>query len=301
MLWMEGAMLDFRTDTFLMVCETLNFTEAARRLHITQPAVSQHVHYLEKVYRTQLFSYQNKQLQLTNAGQILKKRLLTMKNDEKVLQREIGETENGIETLSMGVTMTVGEYAIVRKLACFLKAHPSLNLHVHYGNTRQLLELLDKGNIDFALVEGNYRKEGYEHRTYSTESYIGVCAATHVFRNKDPQKMCDLLQERLLVREKGSGTRNILEQNLQVRGLDIHAFEHYVEVENMHTIIELLKQDCGISFMYKIAVEKELEEGSLKEIKLQDFCMQHDFDFIWEKGSIYTERYAAICDELKYI
>ena len=113
--------------------------------------------------------------------------------------------------------------------------------------------------------------------------------------------MNDLLQERLLVREKGSGTRNILEQNLQVRGLDIGEFRYYVEVENMHTIIELLKQDCGISFMYKIAVEKELEDGILKKINLQDFCMQHDFDFIWEKGSIYTERYEAICDELKYM
>ena len=53
--------------------------------------------------------------------------------------------------------------------------------------------------------------------------------------------------------------------------------------------------------MYKIAVEKELEDGILKKINLQDFCMQHDFDFIWEKGSIYTERYEAICDELKYM
>ena len=294
-------MLDFRTDSFLMVCETLNFTEAARRLHITQPAVSQHVHYLEKEYGTQFFSYQNKQLQLTEAGQILKKRLLTMKNDEKVLQRELAETKNGVETLSMGVTMTVGEYAIVRKLASFLKKHPSLNLHVRYGNTEQLLKLLDAGKIDFALVEGNYRKEGYEHRTYSTESYIGVCAANHVFQTKALQNMRDLLQERLLVREKGSGTRNILEQNLQVRGLSIKEFKHYVEVENMHTIIELLKHDCGISFMYKIAVEKELEEGVLKEIALQDFCMQHDFDFIWEKGSIYTERYAAIGEELKHM
>ncbi len=182
-------------------------------------------------------------------------------NDEKVLQREIAETQNGVETLSMGVTMTVGEYAIVHKLAVFLKKHPSLNLHVRYGNTEQLLKLLDEGKIDFALVEGNYRKEGYEHSTYSTESYIGVCAANHIFQTKSLQNMRDLLQERLLVREKGSGTRNILEQNLQVRGLSIREFKHYVEVENMHTIIELLKQDCGISFMYKIAVEKELEEG----------------------------------------
>ena len=59
-------------------------------------------------------------------------------------------------------------------------------------------------------------------------------------------------------------------------------FIHYTEVENMHTIIGLLKKDCGISFLYKIAVENELHSGVLKEISLDDFRMQHDFDIIWE-------------------
>ena len=66
----------------------------------------------------------------------------------------------------------------------------------------------------------------------------------------------------------------------------------------MHTIIGLLKRDCGISFLYKIAIEDELREGILEEIQLSDFKMQHDFDFIWEKGSIYTDKYVTICDEL---
>lgn len=66
----------------------------------------------------------------------------------------------------------------------------------------------------------------------------------------------------------------------------------------MHTIIGLLLQDCGITFLYKIAVEGELAAGQLQEIPLNGFSMQHDFDFIWEKGSIYTEKYKNICQEL---
>jgi len=66
----------------------------------------------------------------------------------------------------------------------------------------------------------------------------------------------------------------------------------------MHTIIGLLKEDCGISFLYKIAVENELQSGILKEIPLDDFKMQHDFDIIWEKHSIYTDKYLSICKEL---
>ncbi len=291
-------MLDFRIDTFLTVCETMNFTVAARQLNITQPTVSQHIHFLEEQYNTSLFIYRNKKLFLTHSGELLRKHLLTMKNDEKAIREELKSNISGIETLSIGVTMTIGEYAIVDKLADFLIQHPQINIHIHYGNTFQLLKLLDDGQISMAIVEGNYPKEKYTHKKYSTENYIAVCAASHNFITGSPHTINDLVCERLLVREEGSGTRNILEQSLIARGIHISDFIHYTEVENMHTIISLLKKDCGITFLYQIAVENELESGILKEISLDDFKMQHDFDIIWEKHSIYTDKYLSICEEL---
>ncbi len=290
-------MLDFRTDTFLTVCQTMNYTAAARQLNITQPAVSQHIRFFEEQYGTSLFTYKNKQLFLTRSGEILRKHLLTMKNDEKNIIEELQSVSTGIETLSIGVTMTIGEYTIVDKLANFLKQHPEINIHLHYGNTFQLLKLLDNGMISMAIVEGNYPKENYSHKKYSTEDYIAVCAASHEFIIKHPHTISDLKSERLLVREEGSGTRNILEQSLLSRGFHISDFIHYTEIENMHTIIGLLKRDCGISFLYKIAVENELKNGILKEISLDDFKMQHDFDIIWKNHSIYTDKYLAICKE----
>ena len=291
-------MLDFRTDTFLTVCKTMNFTAAARELHITQPAVSQHIHFLENEYQTTLFEYHNKQLSLTPAGEVLKRRLTSMKNDEKNIQLEIRSLSNRIESLSIGVTMTIGEYAIVDRLASFLLNHPHMNIHLHYGNTALLLGLLDAGEIDMAIIEGNYPKEHYAHKKYSTEDYIAVCAANHQFVSGTPSTVSELIKERLIVRKAGSGTRNILEENLLARGLRISNFTHYIEVENMHTIISFLKKDCGISFMYKVAVLEELNQNILKEIQLDDFKMKHDFDFVWGKNSIYTEKYLALCAEL---
>lgn len=290
-------MLDFRTETFLTVCQTMNFTTAAKLLHITQPAVSQHIHFLEEQYQTSLFTYQNKQLSLTRSGEILRKHLITMKNDEKSIRQEIESCYSDIEVLSIGVTMTVGEYAIVDRLATYLLQHPQINLHLHYGNTSELLKLLDDGQICIAIVEGNYPGNKYSHKRYSTEDYIAVCSSSHNFAIHSPHRISDLLSERLLVREKGSGTRNILEQSLTAHGLQLSDFVHYTQIENMHTIISLLKKDCGISFMYKTAVTAELQTGVLQEIQLDDFKLQHDFDFIWEKNSIYSDKYLAICEE----
>ena len=243
-----------------------------------------------------LFAYKNKELSLTPSGEILYKHLLAMKNNEQAIMNEINNITSNIETLSIGVTMTIGEYAIVDKLANFIQNHPEINIHLHYGNTSKLLELLDHGQISMAIVEGNYPKENYSHIKYSTEDYIAVCAASHEFKNI-PHTLHDLLDERLLVREQGSGTRHILEESLQVRGLSISDFIHYIQIENMHTIISLLKKDCGISFMYKTAVKEELQKGILKEIILDDFKLQHNFEFIWEKDSLFTDKYISISEE----
>ena len=151
-------MLDFRTNTFLTVCATMNFTEAAKRLNITQPAVSQHIRFLENEYNTQLFLYHNKQLYITQTGKVLKKRLMTMKNDQLSIFEEMKSVSGDIELLSIGVTMTIGEYAVVDRIADFMNHHPDMNLHIHFGNTSQVLSLLDEGKINLALVEGNYPK-----------------------------------------------------------------------------------------------------------------------------------------------
>ena len=151
-------MLDFRINTFLTVCQTMNFTKAANELHITQPAVSQHIRFLEKEYDTTLFRYQNKKLQLTTAGEILKKRLLTMQNDEKALVKELQSTSSGMVSLSLGVTMTIGEYAIINPLAEYLKNHPETNLHLHYGIRNSFLSCLHVVKLMLPLWKGIIQK-----------------------------------------------------------------------------------------------------------------------------------------------
>lgn len=294
-------MLNYRFDTFLEVCRTMNYTQAAKNLHITQPAVSQHIHSLEKEYGVTLFLYEKKKLQLTSAGEILRKRLTAMLNDERSLIKELQSQGDVIETLSLGVTMTIGEYAIVPAIASYLKKHPKVNMRIHYGNTKELLKLLDAGELQMAFVEGNYPKDGYGHRRFSTEAYIGVCAKDHVFHVCPPKSLGDLTKERLLLREEGSGTRRIFIEHLSARGLQIKDFPYITQVENMHTIIELVKEDCGITFLYKTAVESELLHGTLQELELLDFQMYHDFDFIWEKDSIYQKKYMDFFQEIRQL
>lgn len=290
-------MLDFRINTFLCVCRTMNFTHAANELHITQPAVSQHIHYLEKEYGTKLFLQNGKKLELTKEGNILFQKMNQINNDEEMLRRQLSSAASH-KKISFGVTMTIGEYAISAPFSSFIKGHPDIDVVIHFGNTSELLKNLQDGVIDFALVEGYYPEESYETILYKTEKFIPVCASRHLFCKK-PEKLSDLFPERLLVREPGSGTRNILERSLSLSNHGVDSFLHYIQVENMHTIIQFLRRDCGISFLYKTAIEEELHAGILQEIPLHDFSVTHDFTFLWPKGSVFSDEIRSVCMDIK--
>ncbi len=291
-------MLDFRMKTFLSVCKYMNFTRAAASLGLTQPAVSQHICHLEKEYGVPLFKRERKKLALTPAGEILRSALETMRNDENTIKKRMIESLSSRKTLTFGVTMTIGEYAILPSLSKFIKAHGDTDFHIRYGNTRTLLSYLQEGNIDFAIVEGNIDSNDYETRIYKSEEYIPVASAAHIF-SKPVRFLRDLTEETLLIREQGSGTREILTKALDLKNISVSDFSHIVEVENIHTIVSLLTADCGISFLYRTAVEEELAKGTIVRIPLSDFSMVHDFTFIWNKDSIFSEEYEMIFGELR--
>lgn len=291
-------MLDFRMETFLTVCKYMSFTRAAEALNLTQPAVSQHIKYLEQKFDAPLFVRERKNLTLSPAGEILRSSLESMRNDENTIKKRMKESLSGKKVLTFGVTMTIGEYAILPSLGKFLKAHPDTDFHIRYSNTKNLLSELYEGNLDFAIVEGYFKQDQYQTRVYRTEEYIAVASSAHVF-SKPIRCMQDLTGERLLIREPGSGTRAILARALALKNMSILNFSNLVEVGNIHTIVSLLLQDCGISFLYKAAVQQEIDNGTLIQIPLDDFRLSHDFTFIWNRDSIFSKEYEAIFQELR--
>lgn len=136
-------MLDFRVETFLAVCRHMNFTKAARELNITQPAVSHHMHYLEQAYGTALFQHNGKRLQLTEAGEILRRTLITMKHDEQHLQKRMQQAASGTRDYSFGATLSVAEFMINEALGRFLQLHPDSHIQMQAAGTLGVIELSD--------------------------------------------------------------------------------------------------------------------------------------------------------------
>lgn len=292
------SMMDFKINTFIKVCSCMNYTKAAEQLNITQPAVTQHIHCLEDYYGAKLFEFKGKKMYLSKAGKVLYQAAVTMKHDEMYLKQSIHDLNKRKKRLIFGATLTIGEYVMADHLKAYLDLYPNIEISMMIGNTSELLDGLRLGNIDFALVEGNFTKQEYDHMLYSQERYLPVCSKHYSFK-REPEQLMDLLQERVIIREKGSGTREILEKNLEMRNLCVNDFRHIVEIGGMNAIKLLVETRCGITFLYEPAVKKELEQGNIREIKLKDFHIIHDFEFIWNKGSAFSDDYCEICKLLK--
>lgn len=124
----------------------MNYTKAAQELFITQPAVSQHIRYLEKYYGVSLFSYSGKTLTLTPAGRLLLQKASAMKNDEILLKQSLLTADTGTFSYHFGVTTTIGEFVIARPLARFLRDNPKTGIQMTMANTEELLEGLRRGD-----------------------------------------------------------------------------------------------------------------------------------------------------------
>lgn len=289
-------MLDFRVKTFLKVCECMNYTKAAKELHITQPAVSQHISYLEDFYNVKLFYHEGKRIALTREGMLLQEKLLVAVRDEHLLRNELCEMSRP-HTIRFGTTKTIGDFVINSELGKFVEQEVHVDMQFLIDNTENLETMLEDGRLNLALIEGNHDVNKFQSLVYKKSRFICVCASNYHLPN-DVNSIKDLLKERLIVREEGSGSRDIFVRNLAIQNLNIYCFNGLFEVGSMHVLLDLVKQGLGIAFVYEEAVKDAIDEGTIREIELNDLHIEHDFTFIWNKNSIYSDYYQSVCEEV---
>lgn len=291
-------MLDFRIHTFLCVVKYMNFSKAAKELCITQPAVSQQIKYLEQQYNIKLFTYANKQLHLTKEGHLFYTKANAFVNDEKAFVTALHAVSTNKEEYRVGITNTVCEYILSKPLVQFHKQNKDIRLHIVMANTKTLLSYLRNGEIDFAFIEGFYPKDEFKGYVYRTENFIAVSNSKHTF-TKEVHRLKDLTNEPLILREMGSGTRDIFEKALAIQDLSITDFNDITYISCMPTIVEFVKEDCGITFLYESAVSNELNKNILKRIDLNDFNIQHEIHFVMNKDTTNKDIYTNIFEKLK--
>ncbi|SEH85531.1 DNA-binding transcriptional regulator, LysR family [Ruminococcus flavefaciens] len=267
-------MVDFRIKTFLTLCSVMNYRKIAELLNMTQPAVTQHIHYLEEEYHCKLFLYDRHTLTLTPEGELLKNYAENISYQEKRLFEKMGLVKK--RSLRIGATKTIGEYVITEQVAKYL-SKPQQTILVDVDNTNRLLELLKQGELDFALIEGFFDSAEFESRLYRSEPFIGVCSPTHRFAGKTVP-LDEVLSETLFLREEGSGTRMILEQLLSERNCTTDRFNRIVCISNFGLMSDLIARNIGITFAYQAI---QTADKGLAEFQVEGWKIYRDFNYVF--------------------
>lgn len=291
-------MLDFRHETFLALCSCGSFTKTAEHLHITQPAVSQHIKFLEGFYGCKLFDTVSRKITLTHQGELLKEFAMTVFSDSKHFRENIQSVQTDTMQFSFGATLSIGEYVMPEILSRLLTKYPEMKIHMSVANTQILLERLNNGELDFIVVEGLFDKSEYDSTLFSFEKFVPICSPKSDFA-KGEVSFEDIAKSRLILRERGSGTREIFENILQKNNYSLHTFESVIEIGNMAAIKKIVSSGLGISFLFEVAGKKELKDGSLSIINIPKFSPQREFNFVLLKNSFFRERYMKIYELLK--
>lgn len=258
---------------FCAVAETLQMSEAARQLYISQPTVSQTISDLEREYDTVLFDRQPRFLRLTPEG------VLFWEHAQQVLEsytkldgamRSVPMTRS----LRLGATITIGNTLLsrtVRELQCQC---PDIETHIYVENTRLLEERLLHNEVDIALVEGTVISDKIAKLPLIQDDLKVICAREHPFWGRQEIGASELRNERFILREQGSGTRAIFENFMRTAKVPIQVVG---ESSSSTAIIELVMENLGLGVLSRRCVERYTTEKRIHSCTIQGMPMDRYF------------------------
>lgn len=267
-------MLDNRIYTFLELCNVMNYHKTAENLNMTQPAVSQHIKFLEEFYNCKLFDYTGRKLQKTSKAIELEKYSRNVISMDLALKQELlGENKT---VLSIGATKTIGEYTLMDSLSPLI-FHPKFEVNCIIDNTENLLTKLNHFELDLLLLEGYVDKNKYLCKKISDEEIVGICSINHKFAFKEIA-LEDIFAEHIVLREKGSGTRNVFENFLLSQGYTVDIFKDRSIISSNKLIENLVEHQCAISFVYNVI---QANNGNLAYFKVKNNTISHEFNYVY--------------------
>lgn len=239
-----------RLEIFVAVAERLSFSAASRVLHVSQPAVSQQVAALERELGAQLFERSSRHVRLTAAGAALRGRAGGLLREHADARRAVAAAEGRIAgSLTVAASLTVGGYLLPPALVRLTHHHPELCVRVKIENTEQVVASLLEGRADVGFVEGELTAAGILVHPLREDELVIVVPPGHRLAADDEVALDDLIREPFVLREPGSGTRQVAESHLRAAGVDPTELRVAAELSSIDAIKTAVAAGLGVSII----------------------------------------------------
>ena len=280
---------------FTEVANTLSMSESANNLGCAQPTVSQVIANIESEYGVRLFERLSRRLYLTDDGTYLASYAQSILSLYEEVDANLGSFALPV-VLRVGATITVGSSIMGELVSRFEKQHPLISVEVYVDNTATIEQLLAESHLDIALVEGQVH-----HPSLTTEEILRVSlvlVAAKGFPLPDVVDLSDLEELPFILREKGSGTRELFVKLLEQRGVTIR--EKWI-CHSSDAILSAVRSAQGLTVISKRLVAKDIADGVLHEIAIRGVSFGRMFSLVYHKDKFFTPPLEQFVKGIKFL
>ena len=283
--------------TFAVIARAGNVTRAARRLNISQPAVSKQLGELEQDLGVSLFDRLPRGMRLTAAGEVLQTHAQRILAAEQAAHTELHELSTlGRGRLAIGASTTIGGYLVPSLFGAFRRAHPAVELSLDIANTAVVQSAVLRDQLDLGLTEGFVSSDQLEVEVVAHDEMVAIAAAGHPAARAGALQARDLLALPFIMREPGSGTRDVIEAALARKGLRIAPI---MSLGSTEAVKNAVASGLGVALVSRLTAALELNAGRLAELKLADLRIRRPLHLIRLSGKQPSPAVRAFIDLLR--
>jgi len=261
---------------FLNVVNSGHLTKVAKEMKLSQSAVSMSIKELENILGRPMFDRINKKLVLNEVGRAFYKEVSPLYKKLSDIEYEFKNSENkGV--IRVGASTTIVDYLMPTIICSYMSSYPDVKITLKEGNTKEIADMIKEGSIDIGFVEGFVSGSEIIREKISIDELLVITADKSLCI---PQTIDKFADKRWVLREEGSGTREVFLDYIKEKVDELNIFLELGHTESIKTI--LMNREC-LTCISKISVQSELEEGKLFQVPVKDFECKRDFLMIYHK------------------
>jgi len=269
---------------FCDLAETESFTKAAQINQVTQSAVSQQISSMERLFKSLLIERSKKKFRLTREGQVLYDYSKQIIQTYDSLFNKLQEIKNIISgTIRVATIYSIGLHELPPYLKKFLKAYPTVNVHVEYRRSNQVYEDVLSNMVDVGLVAYPAREPKLEIVPLRKDTLVLVCHPQHSFAKARAVKLRDLNGQKFIGFEPDIPTRRAIDRILKAQDVTV---QHVMEFDNIETVKRAVEIDAGIAIVPRGTITQEVSKQTLAEIKIDDVELFRPLAAIHKKNKV---------------
>lgn len=264
--------------TFVSVVENGNFSRAASRLHLSQPAVSMQMHSLAQDMGVELFRRHGHRLEPTEAGAILYQRAKEILGSWQGTIHQIDSLRQRLQgRLELGASTLPGDFLLPPFLCDFYKHHPQIEVYMTVASSGDILQGLAQGEFDLAVVGLEPEGIDVDSQVLFQDELVAVFAPGHSVAGGKPLSLEDILAQPLLRRTGGSATRRVLEEAMANLGFGPDAMTIVMELGSTRALLEAAVRGLGVAVVSRLAAADYIEQGRLSWSQISGLNLQRKF------------------------